>query len=181
MTISVNLIRMLSQRVIRASALRSGMAAARRLPIVQRRTFLPSEYTDRKTLDAKYPDPTRLSATQDPDMNGGYINPPAIKRQHRDPHADWWDPQERRNFGETVHEDNDILGIFSPWDYTWTTTGPGLIMIGTFIATVLGVSGLVYLNYPDRIAYPREFENGLERELGGPGAVRARKAGDEDP
>lgn len=59
---------MLSQRVIRASALRSGMAAARRLPIVQRRTFLPSEYTDRKTLDAKYPDPTRLSATQDPDM-----------------------------------------------------------------------------------------------------------------
>jgi NADH dehydrogenase (ubiquinone) 1 beta subcomplex subunit 8 len=107
-------------------------------------------------------------------QNGGYINPPAIKRQHRDPHADWWDPQERRNFGETVHEDNDILGIFSPWDYTWTTTGPGLIMIGTFIATVLGVSGLVYLNYPDRIAYPREFENGLERELGGPGAVRVR-------
>lgn len=107
-------------------------------------------------------------------QNGGYINPPAIKRQHRDPHADWWDPQERRNFGETVHEDNDILGIFSPWDYTWTTTGPGLIMIGTFIATVLGVSGLVYLNYPDRVAYPREFENGLERELGGPGAVRVR-------
>uniref|UniRef100_A0A8H7K7Q7 Uncharacterized protein n=1 Tax=Bionectria ochroleuca TaxID=29856 RepID=A0A8H7K7Q7_BIOOC len=66
---------MLSQRVIRASALRSGIAAARRLPIVQRRTFLPSEYTDRKTLDAKYPDPTRLSAAQDPDMNGGYINP----------------------------------------------------------------------------------------------------------
>lgn len=47
-------------------------------------------------------------------------------------------------------------------------------MIGTFIATVLGVSGLVYLNYPDRVAYPREFENGLERELGGPGAVRVR-------
>lgn len=105
-------------------------------------------------------------------QNGGYINPPAIKRQHRDPYADWWDPQERRNFGEPVHEDNDMLGMFSPWDYTWTTTGPGLIMIGTFIATVLGVSGLVYLNYPDRPSYPREFEGGLERELGGPGAVR---------
>ena len=135
-------------------------------------------------------------------QNGGYINPPAIKRQHRDPHADWWDPQERRNFGEPIHEDNDVLGMFSPYDYTWTTTGPGLIMIGTFVATVLGVSGLVYLNYPDKVAYPREFEGGLQRELGGPGAVRvglgnqptfviadananmllqARKPGDEHP
>ena len=62
--------------------------------------------------------------------------------------------------------------MFSPWDYTWTSTGPGLIMIGTFVATVLGVSGVVYLNYPDMVAYPREFEGGLQRELGGPGAVR---------
>lgn len=45
-------------------------------------------------------------------------------------------------------------------------------MVGTFIAVFLGVSGVVYLNYPDLVAYPREFENGLERELGGPGAVR---------
>lgn len=108
------------------------------------------------------------------EQNGGYINPPRIKRQHRDPHAQWWDPQERRNFGEPIHEDNDVLGIFSPWEYTWTTTGPGLIMIGTFVATFLGVTGLVYLNYPDKPAYPREFEGGLEKELGGPGAVRVR-------
>ena len=107
-------------------------------------------------------------------QNGGYINPPRVKRQHRDPYAQWWDPQERRNFGEPVHEDNDVLGIFSPWDYTWTTTGPGLIMIGTFVATFLGVCGIVYLNYPDRPSYPREFEGGLEKELGGPGAVRVR-------
>ena len=45
-------------------------------------------------------------------------------------------------------------------------------MLGTFIATVLGVSGVVYLNYPDQVAFPREFEGGLERELGGPGAIR---------
>lgn len=47
-------------------------------------------------------------------------------------------------------------------------------MIGTFIAVFLGVTGVVYVNYPDRIAYPREFPGGLERELGGPGAVRVR-------
>lgn len=105
-------------------------------------------------------------------QNGGYINPPRIKRQFRDPYADWWDPQERRNFGEPIHEDNDVLGIFSPWEYTWTTTGPGLIMVGSFITVFLGVTGIVYLNYPDMPSYPREFEGGLERELGGPGAVR---------
>lgn len=106
------------------------------------------------------------------EQNGGYINPPRIKRQFRDPYANWWDPQERRNFGEPIHEDNDVLGIFSPYEYTWTKPGPGLVMIGSFIAVFLGVSGLVYLKYPDQPTYPREFEAGLERELGGPGAVR---------
>ncbi|KAJ4855000.1 NADH-ubiquinone oxidoreductase ASHI subunit (CI-ASHI or NDUFB8) domain-containing protein [Trichoderma breve] len=178
---TVNPPKMLPQRVVRASALRNAMAASRRLPTIQRRGFLPSQFSDKKVIDEKYPDFPRLSEAQDPGMNGGYINPPRIKRQFRDPYATWWDPQERRNFGEPVHEDNDMMGIFSPWEYTWTTTGPGLIMVGTFIAVFLGVSGVVYLNYPDRVAFPREFENGLERELGGPGAVRARMAGDEDP
>lgn len=110
-------------------------------------------------------------------QNGGYINPPRIKRQFRDPRADWWDPQERRNFGEPIHEDNDLLGIFSPWEYTWTTTRPGLIMVGSFLAVFFSVTGLVYLNYPDTVAFPREFEGGLERELGGTGAVRVRHLG----
>ncbi|KAH6958085.1 hypothetical protein BKA59DRAFT_236240 [Fusarium tricinctum] len=172
---------MLPQRIARASALRSGMTAARRLPTIQRRTFLPDQYTDKKVIDAKYPEAPRMTEAEDPGMNGGYINPPRIKRQFRDPHANWWDPQERRNFGEPIHEDNDVLGIFSPWEYTWTTAGPGAVMVGTFIAVFMSVTGIVYLNYPDRPAYPRSFEGGLERELGGPGATRARMEGDEDP
>lgn len=47
-------------------------------------------------------------------------------------------------------------------------------MIASFIAAFAAVSGLVYLNYPDKAAFPREFEGGLERELGGPSAVRVR-------
>lgn len=62
--------------------------------------------------------------------------------------------------------------MFSPWEYTWTTTGPAVLMFGTFVATALSIVGLVYINYPDKVSYPREFENGLERELGGSGAVR---------
>ncbi|KYK56096.1 hypothetical protein DCS_08062 [Drechmeria coniospora] len=171
---------MLPVRFARASALRNGIATTR-LPMVQRRTFLPSSYSDKRVLDGKYPDRQVLSEAEDPEMNGGYINPPRIKRQFRDPYGNWWDPQERRNFGEPVHEDNDVLGMFSPWEYTWTTTGPGLVMIGTFIAVFLGVSGVVYMKYPDKPSFPREFEGGLERELGGPGAVRARMEGDEEP
>ncbi|KAG5976922.1 hypothetical protein E4U55_007156 [Claviceps digitariae] len=174
---------MLPQRIVRSSIIRSNIGATRCLPIIQRRAFFPASFSDEKVIDAKYPDRRTMTEAEDPGMqqNGGYINPPRIKRQFRDPHAKWWDPQERRNFGEPIHEDNDVLGIFSPYEYTWTTPGPGLVMIGTFVAVFLGVIGLVYLTYPDQPTYPREFEGGLERELGGPGAVRARMEGDEDP
>ena len=105
-------------------------------------------------------------------QNGGYVNPPAIKRQFRDPYADWWDKQERRNYGEPVHEDDDILGMFSPYEYTHVTPGKGLFQLGCFVAAVFGLAGVVSLTYPDTPSAPREFEGGLERELGGPGAVR---------
>jgi NADH dehydrogenase (ubiquinone) 1 beta subcomplex subunit 8 len=95
-----------------------------------------------------------------------------VKRQFRDPYADWWDKQERRNYGEPVHEDNDILGMFSPEEYTHTKPGKGLFQIGCFVAAVFTLCGVVSLTYPDTPAAPREFEDGLERELGGPHAVR---------
>ena len=57
----------------------------------------------------------------DPGLNGGYPNPPAIKRQFRDPFGEYWDQQERRNYGEPIHEDNDVLGVFTTEKYTWTT------------------------------------------------------------
>lgn len=104
--------------------------------------------------------------------NGGYINPPAVKRQFRDPHGDWWDKQERRNYGEPVHEDNDILGMFSPEEYTHTPPGKGAFQIGCFVAVVFGLCGVVAAMYPDKPSAPREFEGGLEKELGGPNAIR---------
>ncbi|KAF9870595.1 hypothetical protein CkaCkLH20_11901 [Colletotrichum karsti] len=163
---------MLSQRIARVSTIRSAAQAVRRTPVVQQRTFFPPSINDSKVLEEKYPEYPRLSEAEDPNMNGGYINPPFIKRQHRDPHANWWDKQERRNFGEPVHEDHDLLGMFSPHEYTWTTTGPGLLQIGAFIAVFLGVCGAVSMAYPDKPSYPREFPGGLERELGGANAVR---------
>lgn len=104
-------------------------------------------------------------------QNGGYINPPPVKRQFRDPYGDWDDKQERRNYGEPVHEDNDILCMFSPEEYTHVTSGKALFQIGCFAAAVLGLCGVVSMFYPDKPTVPREFEGGLDRELGGPGAL----------
>lgn len=59
---------MLPQRTLRTSALRSSLAAARRAPIVQRRCFLPSHYSDKKTLDEKYPEPPQMTEAEDHGM-----------------------------------------------------------------------------------------------------------------
>jgi len=109
------------------------------------------------------------------------VNPPRIKRQFRDPHGDWWDKQERRNFGEPVHEDHDMMGMFTPYEYTWVSPGKGLIQIGIFVSVFVSVCYAVSKVYPDRVSYPREFEGGLEKELGGAGAIRARTTDDAAP
>jgi len=110
----------------------------------------------------------------DPNMNGGYINPPRVSRQLRDPYGDWWDKQERRNYGEPVHEDNDILGMFAPEQYNFYTSPQCFALLGCAVGAFLTAFGVVYLNYPDMPAVKRGYEGGLDRELGGKGALLAR-------
>ncbi|CZT22260.1 uncharacterized protein RCC_08129 [Ramularia collo-cygni] len=154
---------------------------------------------------------------EDINMNGNYPDPSLtsalpLKRQFRDPYADWWDPQERRNYGEPIHEDNDILGIFTPEEYTHFKPGWGAVLLvrlhqyvgtgqqlmpmqGSFVASVFGLAYVVGKFYPDKVfilevrrptltdllqpSVTRHFEDGLEAELGGPKAVRARKSEDD--
>jgi NADH dehydrogenase (ubiquinone) 1 beta subcomplex subunit 8 len=105
----------------------------------------------------------------DPLLNGGYPNPPAVKRQFRDPYGKYWDQQERRNYGEPIHEDNDVLGIFTTEKYTWTTPGWGAVLFATFIGSVLGLATVVGMTYPDKPSVAREFD--LVEELGGKEAL----------
>jgi NADH dehydrogenase (ubiquinone) 1 beta subcomplex subunit 8 len=77
-----------------------------------------------------------------------------------------------------VHEDNDILGMFSLYDYNHLSTARiGVMWLG-FLSCIGALSYAVYMVYPDRPAVPKEYEGGLDRELGGMGAVRAFKKGD---
>lgn len=62
--------------------------------------------------------------------------------------------------------------MFSPYEYTWISPGKGALQFGAFVLTFLGVCYMVKLSYPDRPSYPRDFEGGLEKELGGKGAIR---------
>jgi NADH dehydrogenase (ubiquinone) 1 beta subcomplex subunit 8 len=59
---------MLSQRIVRSSATRTSLTAARCLPVIQRRGFLPASLSDRKVVDAKYPERQTLSEAEDPGM-----------------------------------------------------------------------------------------------------------------
>lgn len=68
-------------------------------------------------------------------------------------------------------------------------------MKGTFVASVFGLAFVVGKFYPDKVrtsftrglsfanmlqpSVTRHFEDGLEAELGGPKAVRARKSEDD--
>jgi NADH dehydrogenase (ubiquinone) 1 beta subcomplex subunit 8 len=113
-----------------------------RIPSTARaqRTFA----TQRPADDTKPPEAVEqasedlsLNDAEDPNMNGNYPDPSLtsalpLKRQFRDPYAEWWDPIERRNYNEPVHEDNDILGIFSPEKYTHFTAGWGGVLVVCF-------------------------------------------------
>ena len=57
---------MLSQRLARSAARAS--LTARCVPQVQRRTYIPSQFSDPKIIDEKYPDRPQTTEAEDPGM-----------------------------------------------------------------------------------------------------------------
>ncbi|KAK3723274.1 hypothetical protein LTR37_001997 [Vermiconidia calcicola] len=174
----------------RAHLLRPTTTTTSRIAHLAQRSYarpaVPQPATDEKSAgEAEQAQEDLTMDNTDPNMNGNYPDPNLtsalpIKRQFRDAYGDWWDPIERRNYGETVHEDNDILGIFSPEEYTHFSPAWGGVLVGCFVATVGALMAVVYRYYPDKPSAPRTFPGGLERELGGLNAVRARMTEEEE-
>jgi hypothetical protein len=52
--------------------------------------------------------------------------------------------------------------------------------MGTFIATVAGLCVVVAQIHPDKVSVPKQYEGGLEAELGGPRAVRVSHVRSDD-
>ncbi|PVV01857.1 hypothetical protein BB560_003711 [Smittium megazygosporum] len=104
----------------------------------------------------------------DPDPQiGEYPNLPYIMNEERTPYG-WWDRQMRRNFGETVHENDEILNMHANSVYEhppWST------ILKQWIAFLGIIGGGIYLmsfTIIERPAIPRHYPyEGLKVETAG--------------
>ncbi|PWN90586.1 hypothetical protein FA10DRAFT_267033 [Acaromyces ingoldii] len=109
----------------------------------------------------------RASSTdaKDPQL-GDYPDLPPINLQTRRYDPRWWDPQEKRNFGETLHEQDDVLGVWAP-DVHKTPAFSALLQILTAAGGFGAFAAVIYLSFPGRPANPRTYpREGLATELG---------------
>ncbi|KTW32197.1 uncharacterized protein T551_00879 [Pneumocystis jirovecii RU7] len=94
---------------------------------------------------------------EDP-MIGDYpSNVPFINRQTRTPYdSNYFDVTERRKFGEPLHEQDEILGMFSPDVHSYTTPSKALLHLFTFGFVVATFCSIAYALQPKPVAVPRE-------------------------
>ncbi|KAI8981849.1 hypothetical protein BDF20DRAFT_863590 [Mycotypha africana] len=118
---------------------------------------------------------------EDPQI-GDYPNLPRYSAQTRGPYG-WDDPQDKRNFGETLHEEDELFGVWAP-DLHHYSPYKALFQFGLATAIFATFAGIVYKTYPDKPAVPRTYPyNGLTEEFGArEGDIRPRGAriGEED-
>ncbi|EIM20498.1 hypothetical protein WALSEDRAFT_39936 [Wallemia mellicola CBS 633.66] len=102
----------------------------------------------------------------DPQL-GGYPQFVPQKAIERSPFNKYWDQQGRANFGDTLHEDEDVLGIHAPdvHQYSYAESAKSILYTAlAFAAFGYVASGLV----PERNVAPRDYpRDGLKEELSG--------------
>ena len=102
----------------------------------------------------------------DPQL-GDYPAMPFQNQQFRPYSRHWWDTQDRRQYGETLHEQDDVLNMWSPDAYKT----PGPLALRHFLMAVAAIGAFSLLVYKNsfqppmmRKTFPRD---GLADELGG--------------
>ncbi|XP_065052310.1 NADH dehydrogenase [ubiquinone] 1 beta subcomplex subunit 8, mitochondrial-like [Rhopilema esculentum] len=73
---------------------------------------------------------------------GDYPNLPEHSQQLRNPYLTYWDQQDRRNFGEPLHEEDDAIGMWMPDRHDESTTTVAEACRNLAIA--FGLLGFVY-------------------------------------
>ncbi|SNX85777.1 uncharacterized protein MEPE_04486 [Melanopsichium pennsylvanicum] len=144
------------------SLLRHAVAGASRSSAVLRTTsaFAPSRHISTSTVNAA------AQQSEDPQL-GDYPNLPFISQQSRKYSPKWWDPQEKRNFGETPHEQDDVLSVWAP-DVHAVPASSALRQFLVAIGVVVLFASTVYAATPEKPALPRTYpRDGLATELGG--------------
>ncbi|KDQ57324.1 hypothetical protein JAAARDRAFT_178979 [Jaapia argillacea MUCL 33604] len=110
---------------------------------------------------------------EDPQLDG-YPRLPYVSRQYL-PAKGWWDPQMRRNYGDILHEQEEVLSMWGP-DIPLVAPPSSLRQ---FIVATIGFATLGYVCYlatPPLTAVRREYPfSGLVQELGGIEENQARR------
>ncbi|KAK0532810.1 hypothetical protein OC834_002458 [Tilletia horrida] len=103
---------------------------------------------------------------KDPQL-GDYPDLPPISLQRRRWSPNWWDGQEKRNFGETLHEQHDALSVWAP-DAAPIPPSQALFQFTLAGLAISAFCGLVYLTKFERVSVPRTYpRGGLQAEMGG--------------
>jgi len=100
---------------------------------------------------------------------------PVVNRQNltETPVEPYYDQQGRRYYGEPLSEQDEVLSVFAIDVHNHVTVPFALKWFFGFFAVFAGVSYLVVLTWPGKVAAPRTFPfNGLEKELGRPNPTR---------
>ncbi|KAH9813735.1 hypothetical protein DFH28DRAFT_1096251 [Melampsora americana] len=104
----------------------------------------------------------------DPQLDG--LHYPRIQsdsRQWRNPYAQWDDPQERCNFDEPLHAEEEMMGIWAP-DVHRISPSHALLNLSIAFSVLAGIMSISSSLAPSSPVVPREFPyDGLCKELGG--------------
>ncbi|KAH9838272.1 uncharacterized protein C8Q71DRAFT_806993 [Rhodofomes roseus] len=135
--------------------------------------------TNRAHAVRSYALPVNFKPEHDPQL-GDYPDLPYVSRQ-RLPALGWDDKQMRRNFGDPLHERDEILSMWGPD----APTVPPSTALRHFIIAFSGIAAFgVFCKYtlvPARPAVPREYPfSGLVTELGGLEVNKAREESIEE-
>ncbi|EST04548.1 NADH dehydrogenase [ubiquinone] 1 beta subcomplex subunit 8 [Kalmanozyma brasiliensis GHG001] len=142
------------------SLLRQAVAGASRSSAVLRTASNPLRQLSTSTVRAA------AQQSKDPQL-GDYPDLPFISQQQRKYSPRWWDPQEKHNFGETPHEQADVLSVWAP-DVHAVPAASALRQFAVAIGVVVLVGSTIYAATPERPALPRTYpRDGLAAELGG--------------
>lgn len=111
----------------------------------------------------------RFNSTQgDERMVGPY---PKVKFEYYNerpqyPEVEWDDKQARRNFGEPLHHQYDLIDTWSPDHFRQRPDSTAFRWNLYFIALVLGFSGYCYYTFEGPNFVRRSYPDGLQKSLG---------------
>ncbi|CAE6449221.1 unnamed protein product [Rhizoctonia solani] len=119
-----------------------------------------------------YATPVEFKQPKNDPQLGDYPQIPPVSLQRR-PAKGWWNQQERRNFGETLPEQYEILSLWAP-DVFNISRGNALKQFSIAVVVFLSFTVAVKASVPERPAVPRNYPyDGLVAELGGLDANKA--------